>query len=150
VRRRVLFWLIAFVGFIPVAAIYGADYGAERARDEGVRADWTVAGSPCPTISAADYAARGFAAKERLIEYDDVILTRQSGHVSCKGVADRGIGLFTHPVCQFTSPSALRVKTRKGETRFNPGPGARATVVVEKGRPSCTVGGKFSLFDDPT
>jgi hypothetical protein len=116
-------------------------------RDQG----WIGDGPPCAAISAADYLARGYAAHERTTVYDGVSLSRQFGHMMCKDVdTSGGFGVLSHPACQFTSPTAIRVKADGRETFFAPGPGRLATVAVERGRATCALSGQFTLFRDPT
>jgi hypothetical protein len=104
----------------------------------------------CPTISAAAYAARGYGAHERGIVYDEVTFARQFGHVMCRDVDTRGgAGFLAHPVCQFTGPTAIRVKAGKSEAFFEPGVGQVATVSVDRGQAQCAMGGKFTPLSGP-
>jgi len=150
-KRRTLrgVWL----GIVPAAAIVGtflilnSSYHRNLARTQG----WVADGPPCPSLSAAAYAAKGYAARERATVYDGMTFTRQFGHVMCADADTRGgAGFLTHPVCQYTSPTAIRIRTAGGEAFFEPGPGALATVSVEHGRAACAIGGRFTLFVDPT
>jgi hypothetical protein len=112
---------------------------------------WTGIRPPCPTLTAAAYAAKGYSAQERTTDYRDVTFTRQFGHVMCKDIdTPGGWGFLSHPVCQFTSPTAVRVRADRREAFFEPGPGRLATVSVERGRAACAIGGRFTLYSDPT
>jgi hypothetical protein len=144
---RGLIWA-APVGVAVLGAVLVLNWRGHRAleTDQG----WIGDAPPCPTLSAEAWRAR-YAAHERATLYDDVTLTRQFGHVMCKDVDTAGgFGLMTHPACQFTSPTAIRVKRGPREDFFEPGPGRLATVSVERGRTLCALGGKFTLFHDPT
>jgi hypothetical protein len=111
---------------------------------------WVGEAAPCPTLTAQAYRAR-YAPHERITAYEGVMLARQFGHVMCKDVdTEGGLGFVTHPVCQFTSPTAIRVRGPGGEAFFEPGPGRVATLNVERHRTLCVLGGKFTLFRDPT
>jgi hypothetical protein len=104
----------------------------------------------CPALSPQAYRAR-YAAHERATVYDGVTFTRQSGHVMCKDIdTPGGFGFIVHPVCQFTSATAVRVKGPHGEAFFEPGLGKLATVSVQGRSVRCAIGGKFTLFGDPT
>lgn len=151
VRRRSLrgVWL----GTAPAVAIVGlvlAWNSASHRRLE-LAQGWVGDRPGCPPISAAAYATKGYAARERQIVYNEVTFARQFGHVECKDVDTRGgAGFVTHPVCQFTGPAAIRVKTGRGESFFEPGIGQVATVSVEDGRAQCALGGKFTPLSGPT
>jgi hypothetical protein len=145
---RGLWWgIVPGVAVVAAALSVNATY---RHRVE-VAEGWIAEAAPCPKISAAAYRAAGYAARERLTAYDGATVTRQFGHVMCSDVdTPRGWGLVTHPVCQFTSPTAIRVSAGKGEAFFVPGPGQLATVSVEPGGATCVLASKFTLFNDPT
>jgi hypothetical protein len=150
-RRKTLrgLWWGAPLGAAVVAAILAANWRYHRSveREQG----WVAAAPACPTISAAAYAARGFRARERTTDYDGAILARQFGHVICKDVDTAGRwGLVTHPVCQFTSATAIRVSRGRTEAFFEPGPGHVATVSLGSNRVTCALSGRFTLFADPT
>jgi hypothetical protein len=150
-RRRTLRGL--WLRILPGAAVVGAILAVNSAyhRQLEMTQGWVGDRSPCPAISAAAYAAKGYASRERATTYEGVVLTRQFGHVMCKDIDTRGgAGFLTHPVCQFTSPTAVRVKVGGTEAFFEPGAGHLATVSVERGRAACAIGGKFTLFSDPT
>jgi hypothetical protein len=142
-------WLGVSLGGILMAAILVQNWTYHRAveREQG----WVGTGAPCPKLSAADYAARGYRARERTMDYDGVTVARQFGHVMCKDVDTPGaLGFITHPVCQFTSPTAIRVRRGGVETFFEPGIGAVATVGLTPAAATCTLAGRFTLFADPT
>lgn len=99
---------------------------------------WMVTGAACPVISKADYEASGTVAGH-IFEYDGARLARAYGYVNCDEVAsDGGKGMGTIPVCQFNSPTMLRVTTKRGEvfysTRTSP-----ATVSFKDDQPSCVL-----------
>jgi hypothetical protein len=150
-RRRTLRGL--WLGILPGAAVVGAILTVNSAYHHHLETaqGWVGDRPPCPAISAAAYAAKGYVSRERATTYEGVILTRQFGHVMCKDIDTRGgAGFLTHLVCQFTSPTAVRVQVGATEAFFEPGVGHLATVSVERGRPACAIGGKFTLFSDPT
>ena len=104
-----------------------------------------ITGPPCPAMTAQAFAARGFKVKNPL-SYDGAVMLRASGHVSCSPIAyDGGRGLDTYPVCQFTSPGALKVTTAKGDFYFVPGIGRPATVSTPDGVARCVLASNFTL-----
>jgi hypothetical protein len=150
-KRKTLrgLWLGIVPGAAGVWAILALNSTYHRGLEQAQ--GWTSSAPPCPTISVAAYRSGGYPAQERATDYDGVTLARHFGHVMCKDADTRGgWGFLTHPVCQFTSPTAIRVNSGGRETFFLPGPGRLATVSVERGRAQCALGGKFTLFSDPT
>jgi hypothetical protein len=142
-------WISLALGAAVVGAILVRNWSYHR-QVERVQG-WVADAPGCAVVSAAEYASRGYRARERSTEYDGVTFGRQFGHVICKDVdTPGGWGFVTHPVCQFTSPTAIRVQRGRSETFFEPGPGRRATVSIRSGRPACRLSSKFSLFVDPT
>jgi hypothetical protein len=127
-------------------AFASAVYHRELAAEQG----WTTTAPPCPSLSPEAYRAR-YAASERLTALEGATVARQFGHVMCADVDTAGWwGLRSHPECQFTSANAIRVKTAGGEAFFEPGPGRLSTVSLEPHGVRCALGGKFTLFHDPT
>ena len=142
-------WLGVALGAALTAAILTRNWSYHRALE--LEQGWVSAAPACPTISAAVYAARNYRIRERATDYDGATLARQFGHVMCKDVDTAGgWGFVTHPVCQFTSPTAVRVRRGGVEAFFEPGPGRRATVSLGPGPAACALSGRFTLFSDPT
>ena len=147
-RSRGLWVGLAF-GAAVTAAILARNWSYHRALE--LEQGWVSAAPACPTISAAAYAARNYRVRERAMDYEGATLARQFGHVMCKDVDTAGgWGFVTHPVCQFTSPTAIRVRRGAVETFFEPGPGRLATVSLGPGGATCALSGRFTLFADPT
>ena len=148
VRKSRGLWLGVALGAVATAAILTRNWSYHRALE--LQQGWVSAAPACPTISAAAYA-RSYRARERATDYEGVTLARQFGHVMCKDVDTAGgWGFVTHPVCQFTSPTAIRVRRGAVEAFFEPGPGRLATVSLARGGAACALSGQFTLFSDPT
>ena len=142
-------WFAVSLAAALMAAFLAGNWSYHRAveREQG----WVGAGAPCPTLSAAAYAARGYRANERITDYEGARIARQFGHVMCKDVDTPGrFGLATHLVCQFTSPGAIRVGRGGADVFFEPGAGHVATVSLGPDRTTCALAGRFTLFADPT
>ena len=103
--------------------------------------DWQVAGPQCPLAPVSG------AAPPKTIVVEDVAFSRRTGNVACTVLKVRQ-GLFSKaaPVCQFNSPSEVRVTSRAGTFAFAPGPGRPAAVYVHDGRPRCVVAVKKALL----
>src|ERR1019366_4342401 len=94
-------WFAIVAALIVVAAVLIWNSTSHRSRE--LAEGWVGDHPGCATLTARAYAFKGYAAKEQVIVYDEVIFTRQFGHVMCKDVDTRGgLGFLTHPVCQFT------------------------------------------------
>jgi hypothetical protein len=142
-----------WLAIIPALAVVGAvlAWNSTSHRRLELAQGWIGDGPGCPTMSAAAYAAKRYVAAERTIVYDEVIFARQFGHVECKDVDSRGgLGVLSHPVCQFSGPTAIRVKSGRTEAFFEPGIGQVATVNVERGHAQCAMGGRFTPLAGPT
>jgi hypothetical protein len=148
--RRTALPLSAVAAAVTVTALIAgvAEHGAmakKRALNIEAAREWTVSGPPCPAVTARQFVQRGLKAPQAF-EYDDVVIGRQFGHVSCGALAyDGGRSLSSYPVCQFTGPGVLRVRTRKGEFFFEPGPGKPATISIPHGVPACVLASHFTL-----
>ena len=134
---------VIFLGF--AAWLYGGDYLRQRELALGRAGEAKVEGPPCPQFTAAQFAARKLTIR-RVTNYEGVIFGRQFGHMDCRALRyGAGWGTETYPVCQFTSPGAVTVKTEKGEWFFAPGPGQPATVAVPRGEARCVLDSNFTL-----
>jgi hypothetical protein len=135
-------WLGVVPGLAIVALILTLNGGYHRRKE--LAEGWAGDLPGCPVLSAASYSAKGYRAHERATSHEGATFTRQFGHVMCGEADDRGaLGFLSHPVCQFSGPSAIRVKAGRTEAFFEPGIGQVATVSVQRGRVQCALGGKF-------
>ena len=112
-------------------------WNAHEASIRRVAAEWTVAGAPCPAASPGPSQSR------YLMSFHGVEFGRRFGHAECAFIrGPEGHG----PVCQFTSPADLEVKTEKGLFRYAPGVGQPATVsVIGDEAPRCVMATRFAL-----
>lgn len=130
----------AIVGAVEVHLL-----ALKRTANLAAASQWEVTGPPCPSLTAREFLQRKLKTPQAFA-YDDLVIGRAFGHVSCGAAGnDHGRSVFTHPVCQFTGPGALRVQTPKGEFFFAPGPGRPATLSVEHGTPACVLASHFTL-----
>ena len=125
------------------AWLFGESFLKHRAANIQLAREWSIDGTPCPTVSAADFAKRRLKAPKGL-RFADIEVFRQYGHLSCSVIKDHGgAGQDDYAVCQFTAPNTLRVKTVKGEWLFAPGVGQPATVATPNGIAHCVLAAKF-------
>jgi hypothetical protein len=107
---------------------------------------WKIDGPPCPTGSEAEFLARRYHRGPRRFDYEGVTFFRRWGHVSCAPVyEDGGRSTRFYPVCQFTGPGQLLIRTRKGDWYFSPGPGQPATISAQHGQARCVMASNFTM-----
>lgn len=134
---------LIFLGF--AAWLYGGDYLRQRELAFGRAAEAKVNGPPCPQLAAAEFAARKLKAPKQT-NYEGVVFGRQFGHMDCRTLRyGAGWGTAIYPVCQFTSPAVLTVRTSKGEWFFAPGIGKAATIAVPHDQARCVMDSNFRL-----
>jgi hypothetical protein len=146
---------VVWYGLILAGVAWLATQSIAREREirRGRIADakaWMIDGPPCPRISKAAFLAPRQKGPKRF-DYEEAAFFRRFGHVTCAPIyADGGRGRRFHPVCQFTSPGDLMIRTAKGEWFFRPGAGQPATVSVEEGRARCVMAAKYTIanFND--
>ena len=117
----------------------GRDAAISRAREA------TIEGPPCPSLTRAQFDARGLKAPKATL-YEGVTFARRVGHMDCS-ILRYGGGWSTkgYPVCQFTGPAALRIRTDKGEWWFDTGIGQPATVSTAHGQARCVLASNFTI-----
>ena len=139
---------IALAGSIAVAFpiyVFGGAYLKDRAEALKLAREWTIEGPPCPSVTRAQFEAKGLKAPKGL-QYSGVTVSRQFGHVNCSYLRyGDGWGLGTYVVCQFTSPNVLRVETARGEWYFVPGMGQPATISTPRDEARCVMASNFTL-----
>lgn len=140
---KISFALGALVAIGGAAAVIGHSWWYERQESIANAEQWTIAGPPCPQLTAEAFNAAGLRTRQGS-EYNGIIFRRVAGNLSCNEIAKGGgTGLGKYFVCQFTAPSVLTVTTAKGEFYFHPGVGRNATVEVQDGVARCVLGGDF-------
>lgn len=149
-RRRSRAEKAVWAAFATVAlgiplSIFARDYLDGRSVALNLARDWTIDGPPCPSLTRAQFEARGLKVRYGTV-YEDAEFYRQFGHMSCSGLRyGAGWGTALYPVCQFTSPRALKVVTTKGEWYFDPGPGQPATIATPHGDAHCVLAANFTM-----
>jgi hypothetical protein len=136
-RRLLLFGAAgAVTAAVAVVALLG-EYGA--AKDPRSVA---VTGPPCPSVSHAAFVEPLKA--DQIFEFFDVRFGRRFGGADCAEATTVGtFGMTTHPVCQFSSPAVLAIKTAKGMFYFEPGVGRVATVSIVDDTPRCVLASPY-------
>jgi len=144
-RRRgdaaVYLGLVLGLGWFPASIGY-----ATWAEVRDMRAEWTIAGPPCPEVATPASWAISRHKPPMSHEYGGAVFTRQFGAVSCAGIPERG--LLAHGndyVCQFNNPGALTMTFGGRRVIYQPPVGQRMTVTIHEGRASCVVGGRFNI-----
>lgn len=141
----------AIIGVVALLAvgfplgIAAKNYLDNRADALKLRGEWAIEGPPCERLTKAQFEARGLKVTKGTV-YEDAQFFRQFGHMSCSGLRyGAGWGTELYPVCQFTSPKALKVVTKKGEWYFATGAGQPATVAAPHGEARCMLAANFTI-----
>jgi hypothetical protein len=138
ISRRTLLGVVAVgVGIVAGLSLYDRFLNVRDAtKESGANA---IAGPPCPTITPEAIAREGLQTRYSS-DFNGLTLGRRFGEVSCAEVAaGGGFGVKSYPVCQFSGPDVLTVKTDKGLLYFRPGVGRRASILTDKGAPRCVM-----------
>ena len=127
--------------FLIVAAVPGALMAKQWMALHRDKVAWTIAGPACPTAADAGWTRRPI----KTFDYGGATFSRRAGHAYCATLGE-GLNMDrdTYPVCQFTGPVRVTVKTGGQTLFFKPGPGRKATVAVRDGVVSCVVAGWFA------
>jgi hypothetical protein len=131
---------VALPGWLLVQSYLGKREAALFLASEAV-----VDGPPCPSLTRAQFEAQRLSTPKATF-YEGVTFARQFGHMECRSLRyGAGWGTAVYPVCQFTSPKALKITTDRGEWYFAPGPGQPATVGTPKGQAQCVLASNFTI-----
>lgn len=135
--------LVAAVGF--PAWVYTGSYLKRRDAALALQREWTIDGPPCAALTKAEFEARGLKVRKGTV-YDGVTFYRQFGHVSCSPLRyGAGWAPATYPVCQFTTPRALKVTTARRDWYFDIPPGQPATIAAPRGQVRCVLAADFTM-----
>lgn len=149
-RRLTLGQKLAIGGFVVLALaftgwIYSGSYLKDREAALTRAREFAIDGPPCRELTRAQFEAAGLTAPKATL-YENVTFHRRFGHLSCSALRyGAGWGQALYPVCQFTSPRALKVSTKAGDRYFDIAPGQPATVAVPRGDVRCVLGGNFTI-----
>jgi len=147
-RRRQVGNLLSLFGMaVLVAAVPGIAMLQMVLAERAERRAWAVEGPACQVVAKPSPMGTRRHGDPMTHAYGGSSFTRSFGAVSCAGFREPALfdeGRIYH-TCQFNNPGAVVVKTSTGTTTFEGPPGKRLTVTVREGRPSCVVGGWFSL-----
>jgi hypothetical protein len=121
----------------------------QRAKDRAEIALWTVSGPPCQRIAPVSLASL-MVGSPAALSFEDAHGAFIHGGVVCS-VIDHDRGRQTRPftVCQFGSPSVVRLDTHHGAVFFKAPFGQSVTISFAGGDPHCVLGTNFpaALFD---
>jgi len=140
-RKRKLMVVHALLA-TAMAAILGGAWVVQRKGEvaQTRAAAPPPAGPACQPLTEAAYLAMPRPA-DRLFTYGGTVFGRRFGHVECDMAGGEGLSLGrVYPVCRFTAPAVITVRTAAGTTYFAPGVGRPAVVSLKDGKPSCVLG----------
>jgi hypothetical protein len=143
--EKIVLGVVAVVAVGFPLSVFLRDYLSGRGEALTRAREWAIEGPACERLTKAQFEAQGLKTPKGTI-YEDAVFYRQFGHVSCSGLRyGGGWGMSLYPVCQFTSPKALKVVTKKGEWYFAPGAGQPVTVAAPHGEVRCVLAANFTI-----
>jgi hypothetical protein len=143
-RRNVLVGAAGALITLAVVALVVLAVQTRATRMADAR-EWTVAGPPCASATAASLAAAGETASQAM-SYYGVRFARAHGALRCSQIGyDEGRSGEDLPVCQFDHPGALVVTTATGRYAFLLPPTSPATVQVRHGVPQCVIAASVEI-----
>ncbi len=132
--RRKIWILFAVVALVVVAPLTGFIVVKQRQAGAAADAYWSLAGTPCPSLAPAAFAAG--SRKPMTFTFDAATIQRRAGHMECTHrTYPQAAGKREAPVCDFSGPIALAVSV--GGTQAFYAPPGSARVAVIDGRPVC-------------
>ena len=96
-----------------------------------------LAGTPCPTLTAAAFQERGATLKNSST-INDVTIRRQFGNAQC-GSTVAGSGEGSGGRCELSSPGVVQVTGAGTDTFFDIPVGEPATIQVSGGEARCVL-----------
>jgi len=118
---------------------------ADQAVDRTEAAAWTVAGPPCPQISAAYF--QQLQITPHPFEFEALSGDMAHGAVSCSEIRfDGSRATKPFPVCQFSAPFAVRVAQPGGDVYLEPGVAQPITVSLPDGQLRCVIGANLKAW----
>ena len=138
--RAVTRILLALAASLAVAVAI-ASFLNQRAKEQAEIDLWTVTGPPCQRITPMSLESLGQSAP---LSFEQAQGAFVHGGVVCSEI-DHYLGRRTRPftVCQFGSPSVVRLDTPHGEVFFQAPRGQPMTISFAGGDPRCVLGANF-------
>lgn len=130
-------WLALACACILAPAAFIPAWIKHRSEGLAESAAWTMTGAPCPSMIKTDYESAK-SPPVKISTYSEVTFERRVGHMECL-TRPEDAGMSRYPICQFTGPVLLRVKTAKADAYFKPGPGQSVRVAVRNGVTQCVM-----------
>jgi hypothetical protein len=145
-RSTTIFGFCVLGIILAILAVGGFHkWQADQVVDRGEAAAWTVAGPPCPTISAA--AFQQLAITPHSFDFEGLTGDMAHGAVSCAEIrfdGERATRPF--PVCQFSAPFAVHVDRMGGDVYLEPGVAKPITVSLPDGQLRCVIGATLKTW----
>jgi hypothetical protein len=136
-RRSAIEWVTSTGGLAIAAGLVILVFGVVRYAAISHARAWMVAGDPCPTMTPAELAASGYQLGHSF-EYHGVRFARAYGYVNCDEVSPDLLGFTSVPVCQFNSPTVLKVTIPQASMIYT-SPVRPMTVWVTEQGPHCVL-----------
>jgi hypothetical protein len=117
----------------------------QRKADAAEAAFWSLDGPPCPTLDKAAYEQA--PGKAKTTAFEGVSFEYRVGHMMCTLRPRKGLLGGDYPVCQFTSPVFLGVRTAQSQAYFALPSVQAARVAILDGQTRCVLAHRFRMND---
>ncbi|HEX3919852.1 MAG TPA: hypothetical protein VHW60_21135 [Caulobacteraceae bacterium] len=145
IRRVVIISVIVIGGL--AAADLAVLWTHARTLAKADAASWVVTGPPCPAIDAAWWGKLAITTPQT-VSFQGIASERAHGDTDCYTEDhDQGKAVTPYPVCAFSAPFAVHVRTAGGDAYFEPGVGKPATISLINGQARCVVGAAPAAFN---
>ena len=119
---------------------------ADQNVDRIEAASWTVAGPPCPQVSAAGF--QQLAITPHPFDFEGLSGDMAHGAVSCAEIrfdGERATRPF--PVCQFSAPFAVHLDRPGSDVYLEPGVAKPITISLPDGKLRCVIGANLKTWE---
>jgi hypothetical protein len=135
--------LAVLMALVAIAAFH--KWQADQVVDRGEAVAWTVAGPPCPQVSAAEF--QQLAITPHPFDFEGLSGDMAHGGVSCaeiRFVGERATRPF--PVCQFSAPFAVHLDRPGSDVYLKPGVAQPITISLPDGKLRCVLGANLKTW----
>ena len=132
------------VGVLALAVLAYV-HAVQRKADAAEAAFWSLDGPPCPTLAKAAYEQA--PGKAKVTAFEGASFEYRVGHMMCTLRPHQGLLGGDYPVCQFTGPALLAVKTAQSQAYFAPASAQAVRVAILDGQTRCVLAHRFRMSD---
>jgi hypothetical protein len=133
--------VLGLLALLTAALAAGAflKWRADQATDRAEAAAWTVAGPPCPQVSAGSF--QQLAITPHPFAFEGLSGDMAHGGANCTEIRfDGARATAPYPVCQFSAPFAVHLDRPGSDVYFEPGVARPITISLPDGKVRCVIG----------